>query len=126
MKEKVNFLAKAEAAWGNALPDWVQEWAIEGNRTNGARAAKRVGYSAAVFSHVLANNYAGDIARVEQKVRGALMGMTVMCPVYGELGRDRCLDEQKMGRTGASSIRAKVYRACRSGCPHSRLTQEGD
>lgn len=126
MKEKVNFLAKAETAWGNALPDWVREWAIEGNRTNGARAAKRVGYSAAVFSHVLANNYAGDIARVEQKVRGALMGMTVMCPVYGELGRDRCLDEQKMGRTGASSIRAKVYRACRSGCPHSRLTQEGN
>lgn len=126
MREKVDFLKKAEAAWGAALPDWVKEWALEANRTNGTLAAKRVNYSLAVFSHVMANNYTGDIARVEQKVRGALMGMTVMCPVYGELGRDRCLDEQKMGRTGASSVRARVYRACRSGCPHSRIPGQED
>lgn len=125
-KQKVDFVAKAEAAWGDRLPGWVREWALEGNRTNGARAAKKIGYSAAVFSHVLANNYQGDIARVEQKVNGALMGVTVSCPVVGEIGRDRCLDEQATPFTGASSIRAKLFRACRNGCPHSRIRQEGE
>lgn len=123
---KVDFVAKAEAAWGDELPGWVRAWAEEGNRTNGAKAAKRIGYSAAVFSHVLANNYAGDLARVEQKVNGALMGATVVCPIVGEIGRDRCLDEQAMPATGASSIRAKLFRACRNGCPHSRISKEAD
>ncbi|MGL5166666.1 MAG: transcriptional regulator [Afipia sp.] len=126
MKVKVDFVAKAEVAWGDKLPGWVREWALEGNRTNGTRAAKKIGYSAAVFSHVLANNYGGDLARVELKVNGALMGATVTCPIVGEIGRDRCLDEQAMGQTGASSIRAKLYRACRNGCSHSRIRQEGE
>lgn len=121
---KVDFVTKARTAWGASCPDWVLEWARFASRTDGVRAAKRVGYSAAVFSHVMAKNYKGDIARVELKVRGALMNETVICPVVGEIGQDRCLDEQKMGHTGASSVRAKLYRACRSGCPHSRLTQE--
>lgn len=121
MKVKVDFLAKAEAAWGDKLPDWVRELAREASRTTGARAAKRVGYSPAVLSHVLANDYTGDMSRVELKVRGALMNETVICPIVGEIGQDRCLDEQRMGHTGASSVRAKLYRACRSGCPHSRI-----
>jgi hypothetical protein len=124
---KIDFLAKAKAAWGDAMPDWVEALASEANRVNSARTAQRIGYSAAVLSHVFANDYPGDIARVEAKVRGALMGLTVVCPVVGEIGRDRCLDEQKMGNTGASSVRAKLYRACRGGCPHSRIrTEDGD
>ena len=71
-----------------------------------ARTAKRIGYSSAVVSHVLNNDYSGDMSRVEAKVRGALMSQTVTCPIVGEIGLDRCLDEQKIGNTGASSIRA--------------------
>jgi hypothetical protein len=123
---KVDFLAKARAAWADKLPDWVEALAIEANRTNSARTAKRIGYSGAVLSHVFANNYPGDIARVEAKVRGALMSAIVTCPIVGEIGLDRCLDEQKMGNTGASSIRAQLYRACRGGCPHSRIKPEDD
>lgn len=123
MKQKVDFLAKAREAWG-APPDWIVELAQECNRTTAAKAAKRIGYSSAVISHVLARRYPGDIDRVAAKVRGALMGETVACPIVGEIGRDRCLNEQRMDNTGASSIRAKLYRACRGGCPHSRLTQE--
>jgi hypothetical protein len=73
---------------------------------------------------VFANAYTGDLARVEAKVRGALMGATVVCPILGEIGRDVCLDEQKKPNTGASSIRSKLYRACRAGCPHSRISRE--
>jgi hypothetical protein len=125
-KVKVDYVAKAGAAWKGALPDWVEQLAREANRTTAKKAAQRIGYSGAVVSHVLNNAYPGDIARVEAKVRGALMSATVMCPVVGEIGLDRCLDEQKMGNTGASSIRARLYRACRGGCPNSRIPTEAD
>jgi hypothetical protein len=124
-RARKDFIAKARAAWG-AVPDWVAALAREASRTSLKEAAKRIGYSGAVVSHVLNNAYPGDIARVEAKVRGALLSAVVMCPVVGEIGLDRCLDEQKMGNTGASSIRAKLYRACRGGCPHSRINTEAD
>lgn len=120
-RTKSDFVAKAKAAWGPALPDWIEELAAEASRTSAVSAAKRIGYSPAVLSHVFAKAYPGDIARVEAKVRGALMGAVVVCPILGEIGRDVCLDEQKKPNTGASSIRSKLYRACRSGCAHSRL-----
>lgn len=120
------FVAKAKAAWGGTLPDWVEALAREAGRVTATRAAKRIGYSGGLLSQVFANKYPGDLARVEAKVRGALMSAVVSCPVVGEIGLDRCLDEQRMGNTGASSIRARLYRACRGGCPHSRIATEGD
>jgi hypothetical protein len=126
MKVKVDFLAKAKAAWGAALPDWVETLALEANRTTSAKAARRIGYSGGLLTGVFGKKYNGDLVRVEAKVRGALMSATVVCPVVGEIGLDRCLNEQKMGNTGASSIRARLYRGCRGGCPHSRIRTEGD
>lgn len=124
----VDFVAKAKAAWGDALPDWVLTLAEEATRTSSTATAKRIGYSPALLSHVFANTYAGDMERVEGKVRGALMALTVMCPVLGEIGRDRCLDEQRRPNTGASSLRSKLFRACRGIgtpiCPHSRHAKE--
>lgn len=122
-KTKVDFVAKARAAYGDALPDWVEELAIEATNTSAVSAAKKIGYSAGLISHVFSNRYKGDLIAVEQKVRGALMGMTVICPILGEIGRDLCLDNQKKPFSATSSIRSKLYRACRSGCPHSRLKE---
>lgn len=122
-KTKVDFLAIACASWGNTLPDWIAELARFASSTSGATAAKRIGYSQAVISHVVRASYAGDMRRVEDKVRGALMGMKVTCPVVGEIGRDRCLDEQKKPRSATSSIRSKLWRNCHGQgaplCPHS-------
>jgi hypothetical protein len=120
-RSKTDFAAKAVAAWGDALPDWVAELARYASETSGTLAADAIGYSPAVVTHVIGNAYKGDLARVEDKVRGALMGMVVACPVLGEIGRNRCLDEQKTPFSASSSIRSKLYRACRSGCPHSRI-----
>lgn len=121
-----DYLVKARAAWGNELPDWIEELAKEVTRKSQARVAGRIGYTTPVVSAVLANKYKGNLKRVEEIVRGALMGLTVNCPVVGEIGRDRCLNEQRMGMTGASSVRARLYRACRGGCEHSRLTEAED
>lgn len=116
-----DFAAIARESWDGVPPDWVVALAAEAARRSGAAAARRIGYSPTVVSTVLRRSYPGDLAKVEQAVRGALMGETVGCPVLGEIGRDQCLREQDMPNVPTSSVRARVYRACRDGCPHSRL-----
>ncbi len=113
-----SYLAKARAAWGDPLPDWVAALAAEMDRTSGASTARRLGYSPAVASSIIAGKYRGNVGRVEEVVRGALMGASVSCPVLGDIGRDRCLDEQKQPFRATSSLRARLYHACRA-CPHA-------
>ena len=118
---KVDFVAKARAAWGKDIPDWVTVLAEEATRTSLTAVHLRTKLSTGLFSNVIANKYPGDMARVEQIVRGAFMGLTVTCPVLSDIGRDVCLAEQKKNFSGTSSVRSRLFRACRSGCPHSRL-----
>lgn len=119
-RQAVDYAAKAIEAWGDP-PDWVIALAEEANRTSASAVAGRLDYSASVISEVISNRYRGVVERVAEAVRGALMGATVRCPVLDEIGRDRCLAEQRMPRLATSSVRARLYRACRAGCPHSRI-----
>ncbi|MBD8890174.1 transcriptional regulator [Roseibium litorale] len=112
--------AKAEDAW-TIVPDWVSELALMADAKGLASAAGRIGYSTAVVSQVIGAKYPGDLTKVEDKVRGALMGLTVICPVLGEIGRDYCLSQQAKPFAATNSTRTRVYRACRSGCLHSGL-----
>ncbi|MBI1201463.1 MAG: transcriptional regulator [Rhodopseudomonas sp.] len=122
---KTDFVAKARTAWPGEPPAFVVVLAEEATRTSLAATAKRIGYTGGLVSNIIANKYPAGFERIEAKVRGALMNECVMCPVLGEIGRDRCLDEQAMPRLATSSIRSKLWRACRNGCPHSRIKTEG-
>lgn len=115
---------KAERAWGT-VPDWVGELAELAERHGLNACASRLGYSPAVISQTIGNKYRGDLTKLEDKVRGALMGATVHCPVLGEIGRDVCLSWQGKERATTNAMRARLYRACRDGCPHSRLKGGG-
>lgn len=122
---KVDFVCKATLAWGEP-PDWVLALAEECNGSTQSAVARRLGVSAGLVSGVLAGTYGrkgGDMQRVEEIVRGALMGVQVICPVLGELTRDRCLDEQEQPFRATSAQRARLYHACRRGCPHYRGKQ---
>jgi hypothetical protein len=125
-KLTTDFLASAREAWGDALPDWVEELAKFATATSGVAAAKRIGMSPSVVTSVCKARYTGDLGAVEARVRGALMNESVECPVLGEIGRDRCLDEQKKRHVATSAVRTALFHACRSGgCQHSRLKVEG-
>lgn len=114
---KLDAVAKARAAWGNAIPREIVVLA-EACRAQTSRAvAKRLGYSDAVISHVLARKYPGDVGKVFATIRGALMGETVICPILDEIGRDRCLEEQGRPFAATNSTRARLYHACRT-CPN--------
>ncbi|WP_440411091.1 transcriptional regulator [Neorhizobium petrolearium] len=114
-------IEKAVAAWGGDLPAWVLELAEACRLSNQSAIAKRLGYSPAVVSSILSNTYKGDVARVEQMVRGALMAETVPCPALGDIPRNICLDWQAKPYAATSSHRAAMYHACRNNCPFSRL-----
>lgn len=120
---RADALAKAEASWGTALPEEVRALAIACRADTARAVAKRLGYSDAVVSHVLANRYPGDIDRVFAAIRGALMGEKVLCPILDEIGRDRCLTEQKRPFAATNSIRARLFLACQS-CKNRQQRQE--
>lgn len=113
------FIEKATAAWGEPLPDWIEELARFADRDGLAGAEKATGYSRSAVSYALNCKYTGDIGRLEEMVRGAMMALTVNCPVLGEIGRDRCLDWQRKPYAATSSHRVQMFRACQ-GCPNRR------
>ncbi len=118
----LSFVEKATRAWGAPLPEWVEALAQLADAQGLTAAGKAIDYSGSLVSQVLANKYAGDVGLVEEKVRGALLGLTVECPRLGEMTRSVCLEWQKKPLAHTSSLRVEMYHACRSGCPHSRLT----
>lgn len=126
-RTKPDNVAKAVAAWGDALPAWIQVLAEACSTSTQAAVAKRLGYSSTVVSLVLSNNYKnGDLARIEKMVRGVLMAETVECPRLGGIALNDCLEWQGKPYFPTSSHRVEMYRACRSGCPHSRAGSQPD
>lgn len=120
-----SFVQKAEAGWNANAPDWVLVLAEYSDAHSQAAAARAIGYSGPVVSFVLSGTYNGDYTRIEGKVRGALMGLTVDCPVLGQLSRHRCLDEQRRRKPPLDPQSIRLFNACRAGCPNY-LNRKGD
>lgn len=99
--------------------DWMDVLRDYTAAHGGKKAAEAIGYSRAVVSQVLSGKYAGDLSAVQQKVEGALMGLSVDCPVLGEIPRNRCLDYQRQGFAATNPIRVRLAQACLT-CPNRR------
>lgn len=110
-------IARARVAWGEDIPAEVVVLAEACAKDTARAVAKRLGYSDAVVSNMLANKYQGDCEKVFATIRGALMGETVLCPILDEIGRDRCLSEQKRAFSATNSTRARLFHACKT-CPN--------
>jgi len=115
----------ARQAWGEPLPDWIDVLARECAATSQNRVARRLGRSASLVSTVLRGSYRGDMAAVEERVRGVLMRSTVACPALGEIPAHVCQDWQGQARrfSGVNALRVQMFRACRA-CP--RMKREED
>lgn len=95
------------------MSEWIDALRHEANRTSQGAAAVRIGYSPAVVNQVLKGTYKGDLSRVEEAVRGAIMGAMVECPVIGEIPRNRCIDHQRRSSFAATNpLRVQLYRSC--------------
>lgn len=117
-------VATARAAWGGALPDWLRVLAEQCDHVGSqAQVARRIGYSASTVNQVLAAKYRGDLRKVAAAVEGAFLAATVECPVLGQIATDKCLAHQRRPMAGTNPQRVRLWRACRGGCPHSRIGQ---
>lgn len=99
--------------------DWLVALRAYSKAHGQPHTAKTIGYSTAVVSQVLSGKYKGDLRAVQQKVEGALMGLTVDCPVIGELPRNRCLEYQRQAFAATNHVRVQLSRACPN-CPNRR------
>lgn len=103
-------------------PDWldVLRSACQARKQN--VVSEEIGYSPTVVSQVLKGVYKGDLRAVQTKVEGALMGLTVDCPVVGDLPRNRCLEYQRQDFAATNHLRVQFSRVC-PGCPNRRSAQ---
>ncbi|MDX1301219.1 hypothetical protein [Photobacterium sp.] len=103
--------------------DWLEtlkgEVAKPGSSQN--KIAKELGVSSSMLSQVVRGIYPGNTEILKIKVKGKYMKATVTCPIKGELPINECLMYQEMPFSSANRERVRMYRACRSGCPHSSL-----
>jgi hypothetical protein len=115
------YVAKAQAAWAPRPPDWVVVLARAADSSGLSQnaLAEKIGVSSgATISSVLSHAYPGGYARIEARVRGALMQATVSCPVEGVIAKNRCADNQVMKPSAASPARAQFPFRCRT-CPNA-------
>ncbi|MBP0483966.1 hypothetical protein [Sagittula salina] len=116
-------LEKARSAWGEDMPNWVRALAEECDRSSQNKAADRIGRSPSLVSNVLAAKYAGDMAAVEDLVRGILLSETLACPALGEIGKKDCRDWRTKAREfrNVNTLYVQMFRACNR-CPRHRDT----
>lgn len=117
----MSFVETAEKAWGKPMPDWIAVLARQCDEGTQRKAAERLGYSAGLVSNVLRQKYAGDMAAVEEAVRGAWMGDTVVCPAMGTIPSDTCLDWRRKAKKFAATNnhRVRMFKACNA-CPRNQ------
>lgn len=124
--QKKDFSAVVASGWGADAPRWVIVLAERCTEERQSTVAARLGVSASMISAVLAGTYAakgGNTANLEARVRGAYMGETLVCPILGEIGADRCRDEQGQPFRATSALRAQLFHACRA-CTHNPASGE--
>lgn len=106
------------------MEQWRKILADECRAASQARVAEKIGYSSGVVNQVLAGTYKGDLKAVQKAVEGAFMDATVECPLLGEIASNACLTYQRRKLETTNPQRVALFKACRGGCPHSRLGGE--
>jgi len=99
--------------------DWITVLRETCAKRSQAKVAERIGYSATVVNQVLKGTYKGDLKAVQRAVEGALMGLTVDCPVVGEMPRNRCLEFQRQRFAATNPMRVQFALQCPT-CPNRR------
>jgi len=110
----------ARLAWGDRMPEWVETLARECAAHSQVNVANEIGRSPALVSQVLRRKYPGDLAAVEEAVRGAFMGAQVTCPALGPIATNECQEWQRKSRrfVNVNAHRVRMYRACHQ-CPRN-------
>jgi DNA-binding transcriptional regulator YdaS (Cro superfamily) len=107
-------------------PEWLMALKTACLESSQAAVARRLGLSPSTTSQVLNGAYKGNVKRIQTLIEGRLMNQTVVCPIAGDLPKHKCQDHQArpLCMATVNPLFSRLYRACRSGCPHSQLNKE--
>ncbi len=110
----------------NSEENWLDTLRKACEETNPNFVARQLNVPLRMIDRALKGKYKDSSKRLQTWVEGVLQGKTVDCPVIDNLPKHKCLEYQtrdpKFATANPLSIR--LYRACRSGCPHSKLPRE--
>lgn len=93
--------------------DWIVALAAQCELSSQGKVAKRLGVSAAMVNQAIKGAYRGNLARLEERVRGEFMQKVVQCSVLGRISARRCQDEQAHPFSTESRLAVALYQACR-------------
>jgi len=110
--------------------EWIKVLAEACTKTSQSRVSVRLRQpdnfpSPSAINQVLKGKYKGRTERLKALVEGVYMRRTVTCPVSDEISSDTCEENQSRPFINTNPIRVRLFKACRGGCPHSRL-EKGD
>ena len=112
--------------WGDDPPDWIVALADACDRAGSqSLVARLIGKSPAAVSQVLKNRYGAGLGRIETAVRAHIIRERVACPGQGSesITKAECLAWQGRPFAATNPQRVRMFKACRSGCPHSALEE---
>ena len=84
-----------------------------------AEVARRMAVSAAAISQLLAGKYQASPDNILRRVVEVFGGLSVACPVLGDLPLSRCAEERKKPFTTANHQAVQLWRACQT-CEQNR------
>ncbi len=84
-----------------------------------AEVARRLDVSAAAISQLLSGKYQASPDNILRRVVEVFGGLSVDCPVLGEIPLAQCSDERKKPFTTANHQAVALWRACQ-GCQQNR------
>ena len=93
---------------------WIESLRHACKSSSQAAVATRIGMSPAVVNQVLKGCYQGSAINVQRRVEGALMGVTVDCPMIGDIPLNRCIDNQCRPFAATNPLRVALHRACKT------------
>lgn len=99
------------------MPDWIRMLAEECDTATLRGIAEKLGVSPASVSLAI-NRQRSSLEFIRLRVEINFMAATVACPILGDIETTECLREQQAPYSAANPLCIKLFRACRSGCPH--------
>ena len=93
---------------------WFKALQEEVIKTSQNKAAAKCSISSTAASQVLKGIYPGNIENVAEKVKGALLANSVVCPVLDKITTDVCAGYRKAKFSPNNPTRVRLYRACQT------------
>lgn len=93
-------------------PDAMQMLRDKVKEHGQAEVARRLGISAAAISQILSGKYQAAPDAILGRVIEVFGGISIDCPVLGEIPLSQCADERKKPFAATSHQRVALWKAC--------------